>query len=254
MGIPTFAFLSDDLEILPPMPNILALDTSSDYCSVALYANGKLSSSSELAPRSHTQLLLPMAKQIVTNAGLQLSDLDAVAFGCGPGSFTGLRISAGVAQGLAYGLDCQIYPVSNLKAMALQSYKMSNKQYALVAIDARMNEVYWSFCQTKEVGGVIQVETLGEEHVSSPESLFLPDDLGVASVSGIGSGFEFFKRFPSAVQQKIVTTDAQARPKADEICLLALEMINQGETGSLVDAMPSYIRDKVTWKKLPGRE
>jgi len=236
------------------MSNILALDTSSDYCSVSLYANGELTSNSELAPRSHTQLLLPMAKKIVEDSGIQLKDLDAIAFGCGPGSFTGLRIAAGVAQGLAYGLACSIFPISNLKAMALQCYKQSGEQHVLVAFDARMNEVYWSICQIDISGQIPVVETYDGEHVSTPESVSLPDDIKVSHFACVGSGFDFLPRFPLAVQQRLKHVDANARPKAEEICELALNAIQQGASGDLVDAMPSYIRDKVTWQKLPGRE
>jgi tRNA threonylcarbamoyladenosine biosynthesis protein TsaB len=236
------------------MPNVLALDTSSDYCSVSLFSKGKLTSISELAPRSHTQLLLPMAKQIVENSGLKLKDLDAIAFGCGPGSFTGLRIAAGVAQGLAYGLGCSIFPISNLKAMALQCYKQSGEKNVLVAIDARMNEIYWSVCQVETSNKVAVVTTSGNEQVSTPELLFLPDDMNVSNLAGIGSGCEFLDRFPLEVQQKLGCIDANARPKAEEVCELALHAIEQGMAGELKDAMPSYVRDKVTWKKLPGRD
>lgn len=246
------------------MPNILALDTSSDYCSVSLYTNGHYYSHSELAPRSHTQLLLPMAKAIVDSHGLELNQLDAVAFGCGPGSFTGLRIAAGVAQGLAYGLGCSIYPVSNLKAMALQAYKKTGQKKVLVAIDARMNEVYWSVSQINTFEGHTSVATIGVEHVSTPESLVLADTVldeqkGAAAkkesegLVGIGSGFNFLTRLPLDVQQRISHIDASARPKADEVCELALHAYQQGQAGGLTEAMPSYIRDTVTWKKLPGR-
>jgi len=170
------------------MSNILALDTSSDYCSVSLYSKGEFTSSSELAPRSHTQLLLPMAKQIVEDSGIKLKDLDAISFGCGPGSFTGLRIAAGVAQGLAYGLGCSIFPISNLKAMALQCYKQSGEKNVLVALDARMNEVYWSVCQVGIQGNIAVVESCGGEHVSTPELLTLPN--GAADFAGVGSGFD----------------------------------------------------------------
>jgi len=236
------------------MSNILALDTSSDYCSVALYSQGKLSSKSELAPRSHTQLLLPMAKSIIENSAIELQDLDAIAFGCGPGSFTGLRIAAGVAQGLSYGLDCAIFPVSNLQAMALQRYRDKGEQEVLVAFDARMDEVYWSVCRVNEEGQSVSVATYGSEHVSAPEALFIPDECSRKSFVGVGSGFNFMDRFPVTVQQKMTDFDAEARPQAKAICELALSAMLQGASGKLADAMPSYIRDKVTWKKLPGRE
>jgi len=195
-----------------------------------------------------------MAKQIVENSALKLKDLDAIAFSCGPGSFTGLRIAAGVAQGLAYGLGCSIFPISNLKAMALQCYKQSGEKNILVALDARMNEVYWSVCQIDISGRIPVVETCNGEHVSTPESVTLPDEIKVSRFAGVGSGFNFLARFPLDVQQRMSCLDANARPKADEVCELALNAIQQGVSGDLVDAMPSYIRDKVTWQKLPGRE
>jgi len=236
------------------MPNVLALDTSSDYCSVSLYSKGKLTSTSELAPRSHTQLLLPMAKKVIENSSISLEDLDAVAFGCGPGSFTGLRIAAGVAQGLAYGLNCSILPISNLQAMALQHYRQHGKNNILVAFDARMGEVYWSACQVKVSDQNVAVVTCGGEHVSAPEAIFLPDELNDCDLVGVGSGFSFLDSFPSLIQQRVSEFDVNARPQAEAICELALSAMKQGITGTLADAVPSYIRDKVTWQKLPGRE
>jgi len=236
------------------MPNVLALDTSSDYCSVSLYSKGKLTSTSELAPRSHTQLLLPMAKKVIENSSISLEDLDAVAFGCGPGSFTGLRIAAGVAQGLAYGLNCSILPISNLQAMALQHYRQHGKNNILVAFDARMGEVYWSVCQVKVSDQMVAVDTCGNEQVSAPETLFLPDEFNGSDLVGVGSGFSFLESFPSLIQQRVSEFDVNARPQAEAICELALSAMKQGITGTLADAVPSYIRDKVTWQKLPGRE
>jgi len=252
------------------MPNILALDTSSDNCSVALYQSGELALACELAPRKHTQLILPMVQSILDEQGLALEALDAIAFGCGPGSFTGIRIAAGVAQGLAFGLDCSVYAISNLEAMALQSYREHGVKNVLVAIDARMNEVYWSLCSVQELESSdserdlsiknLSVSVLVGEHVSSPADVILSakdsNDLLATGddVVGIGSGFDFITDFPLEVQEGLRSFDAVARPKADTICELAVRKFENGEPGSLADAMPSYVRDTVTWKKLPGRE
>jgi len=238
------------------MPNILALDTSSDNCSVALYQNAELDLMCEPAPRKHTQLILPMVKSIVDKHHLALNQFDALAFGCGPGSFTGIRIAAGVAQGFAFGLDCPVYPISNLKAMALQCYREHGISKVLVAIDARMDEVYWSLCLVIESSDKtsLEVKTLLGEFVTKPELLELSDvDLSDGLI-GCGSGFEFFSRFPDSTQNALCSFDQNARPKADAICELALVEYQQGKNGDISSALPSYVRDTVTWKKLPGRE
>jgi len=238
------------------MPNILAVDTSSDNCSVALFLDTKLDLVCEPAPRKHTQLILPMVKSIVDKHQLELNQLDALAFGCGPGSFTGIRIAAGVAQGFAFGLDCPVYPVSNLKAMALQCYREHGISKVLVAIDARMDEVYWSLCLVSENSDKTSVEvtTLLGEFVTKPELLDLSGVDLDGDIIGTGSGFEFITRFPENIQKALCSYDKNARPKADAICELALADYQEGKDGAISDALPSYVRDTVTWKKLPGRE
>ena len=131
------------------MNNILALDSSTDACAVALSVNGVLTSRFEIATQSHTQRLLPMVEELLAEQRLALADLDALAFGRGPGSFTGLRICTGIIQGLAYGANLPVIPVSTLEAMALGFYRANPSMNAplLVALDARMDEVYWALYQ-----------------------------------------------------------------------------------------------------------
>lgn len=237
------------------MPNILALDTSSDNCSVALLHGDSLSMVCEPAPRSHTQLVLPMVKRVISEQATSMNDLQAIAFGCGPGSFTGIRIGTGVAQGLAYGLSCPIYPVSNIKALALQSYLEHKVSKVLVAIDARMDEVYWALCRVDVFGeSDYRVELETPETVTAPEQVLLDCGKDNEQVVGIGSGFDYVQRFPESLLVRMASFDASQRPKADTICLLAKDLIAQGEKGAIDDALPSYVRDTVTWKKLPGRE
>ena len=128
------------------MTRILALDTSGSACSVALWSDaGLLIGHEETAQRQHTQRLLPMIKSLLLEADVNLSSLDAIAYGRGPGSFTGIRIAAGVAQGLAFGIDCPVIPVSTLAALALRMYQPSETAQPAFAccLDARMGEVYW---------------------------------------------------------------------------------------------------------------
>lgn len=250
------------------MPNILSLDTSSDTCSVALSLNGQQFSESLVAPRQHAQLILPMVKSVLSQAGASTKDVDVVAFGCGPGSFTGLRIAAGIAQGLAFGADCKVLAVSNLRAQALQRHRLTQANKILVAIDARMDEVYWAAFDVFSEDEVLQLQCLSGEHVSAPENIAvdslldsqLPEAMNLPAVAhgswqGCGSGFGFVERFPDAWRNVLQSIDVEARPDAKDILELALADLLRGvEPCSPEDAAPTYIRDKVTWKKLPGRE
>jgi len=237
------------------MPNILALDTSSENCSVALYSSDKMSSDSEHAPRNHTQRILPMVKSIIADRGLTLEQIDAVAFGCGPGSFTGVRISTGVAQGLAFGLDCPVFPVSNLEALAVQSFRRTGAKNILVALDARMDEIYWGQFNIalSDSDDSIIVSTNSGEHVCGPESI----DLSVIDVEsdliGVGKGMAYLERFPTELQKNISAYHVEFEPDAEAICELAMNAFIRGDQGRISGAMPSYVRDTITWKKLPGR-
>lgn len=236
------------------MAKILALDTSSELCSVSLFVDGELYSKSELAPRQHAQLLLPMIQSLVADQRVALKDLDAIAFGRGPGSFTGLRIAAGVTQGLAYGLDCPVVPVSNLQALALQSYRETGYEKVLVAIDARMDEVYWSECVIAESDEGVLVETFGVEHVTKPEALCLSNQTDASDVSGVGSGFAVIERMTPAIKNGLSRVDVDWHPRAEEVALIAVRKLHEGKTCSAEQAAPVYIRDEITWKKLPGKE
>src|SRR5690606_35013648 len=136
------------------MAHILALDSATDACSVALYRDGEVTALFELAAKSHSRRLLPMVDELLQNAGCSLKDLDAIAFGRGPGSFTGLRICLGVVQGLAFGANLPVIPVSTLAAMAsgyLRECAGSGlPPPLLVALDARMEEIYWAIFEADE--------------------------------------------------------------------------------------------------------
>lgn len=147
---------------------ILALDTSTENCSVALLVGDKIFSRSEVSPRGHTTKVLPMVDEVLKEAGVTLNELDALAFGRGPGSFTGVRIGIGIAQGLAFGADLPMIGVSTLKAMAQAVYRRQGESYAACAIDARMSEVYWGRYQRQNSGDWLASD---EECVIPPSEL-----------------------------------------------------------------------------------
>src|SRR5690606_41346453 len=125
------------------MSCLLALDTATEACSVALLHEGRVLSRYEVAPRLHAQRLLPMVQEVLDEAGIAIAALDAIAFGRGPGAFTGVRIAIGVVQGLAFALDRPVLPVSNLAVLAQRAHRESGASQVAAAIDARMDEIYW---------------------------------------------------------------------------------------------------------------
>ncbi|MCW8941987.1 MAG: tRNA (adenosine(37)-N6)-threonylcarbamoyltransferase complex dimerization subunit type 1 TsaB, partial [Gammaproteobacteria bacterium] len=128
---------------------ILAIDTATEACSAALYIESEapdagITSEYQLAPREHSRLILKMIDRLLSQAGIAVAELDAIAFGRGPGSFMGLRIAAGVVQGIAFAHDIPVIPVSTLKTIAQRAYELTGSKNVLAAIDARMDEVYWA--------------------------------------------------------------------------------------------------------------
>lgn len=231
------------------MACILALDTSSEACSAAVIKDGKVTSVYAVVPRDHTRKIIPMIKQVLEESKTDTHQLDAIAFGRGPGSFTGLRIAAGITQGLAYGLDIKVIPVSTLEAMALEVASASKGEcsHVVTAIDARMDEVYWG---AFDVSGE-KVIALQDEQVCKPEMASLSE---TKPFSGVGTGCVFLSRMPDAVQNCVTVTDDTLLAKAEFIARIAVSKYAEGEMVPADQAIPVYLRDTVTWKKLPGRE
>lgn len=230
--------------------NLLAIDTSTDACSVALLCGGELSGHCRVEPRGHTRLIMPMVRQLLAEQGLAMADLDALAFAAGPGSFTGLRIATGVIQGLAWGLDIPVVPVSSLQAVALalaESNEASEGDGMAVAFDARMDEVYWGCFQ--RVDGL--PELLAPERVCPPEQVSLPE--GCSRWLAGGSGWRYADRMPDSVTGLVSSPDPALAPDARFVARLAAVAWQQGKAVPAAQAQPVYLRDEVTWKKLPGR-
>ncbi|NMT64178.1 tRNA (adenosine(37)-N6)-threonylcarbamoyltransferase complex dimerization subunit type 1 TsaB [Marinobacter orientalis] len=229
---------------------LLAMDTSSEGCSAALLIDGSISERFELAPRAHTRLLMPMIRDLLAEQGMVPAELDALAFACGPGSFTGLRIATGVVQGLAYGLDVPVIPVSSLSAVAadgIARFSLSEGEGIAVAFDARMGEIYWG-CFVCRAG---QPELIGDEQVCVPESLTLAS--GISSWFGVGQGWGLRDGFPANVTGAMKKIDDSLVPRASRVAELAGLALREGTGVSAAQAQPVYIRDEVAWKKLPGR-
>lgn len=222
------------------MTTLLALDTATEACSVALLHDGKVLSHYEVIPRLHAQRLLPMIKAIMAEAGLGMSALDAIAFGRGPGAFTGVRIAIGVVQGLAFGLERPVLPVSNLAGLAQRALREHDAHQVAAAIDARMDEVYWG-CY-REVAG--EMRLFGAEAVLPPEQVALPSDAS-GNWFGAGTGWGYAERLPV----KVVAHDASMLPHAQDLLSLATFAWQRGEAIIADDAQPVYLRDKVATPK-----
>ena len=222
------------------MTTLLALDTATEACSVALLHDGKVLSHYEVIPRLHAQRLLPMIKTLMADAGLGMSALDAIAFGRGPGAFTGVRIAIGVVQGLAFALDRPVLPVSNLAALAQRAWREQGALQVASAIDARMDEVYWG-CYGEVAG---EMRLIGAEAVMPPEQASLPAG-AQGEWFGSGTGWGYAERIPVQVSGR----DASLLPHAQDLLTLAGFAWQRGEALKADDAQPVYLRDKVATPK-----
>ena len=227
------------------MTRILAIDTATEACSVALWQDGEVLSRYQVAPRGHTDLILPMVAELLAEGELTLNQLNALAFGRGPGSFTGVRITLGVAQGLAFGADLPLLGVSNLQALAQGAYRLSGTQQVLSAIDARMGEIYVGGYALEQ--GVMVIREA--ERVIAPGA-FLAEAAHHHWASGVGSGFVTYAELAERVDR---VCDGLPYPEARDLLPQALALWQAGLGVSAAEAQPVYLRDKVTWQKLPGR-
>lgn len=216
---------------------ILALETATEACSAALYLDGETLERFEIAPRQHAQRILPMLEELLTEAGLALKALDALAFGRGPGAFTCLRIAAGVVQGLALGANLPVVPVSTLAALALEVFYGSDAEYALAALDARMGEVYWGIYRR---GGCPVIP----ESIIAPESVVFPD--AVKGI-GIGPGWEVYGEVlrRRLGEERLLAIWPKRLPRASAVARLAGEMFARGEMVAAEQALPIYLRERV---------
>lgn len=225
---------------------LLALDTSTEACSVALQYGNELLTLDEVCPQQHSKRVLPMVQQLLSQAGLSLNQLDGIVFGRGPGSFTGVRIGVGVTQGLAFGADLPVYGVSTLAAMAQAAQRLHGATQVIAAIDARMAEVYIGRFALQH--GVMQAVT--EELALKPTALSAFNLTG--EIYGVGTGWQTYANELLAKQQAIIAADI-LYPSAQDMLTLALPAWAEGQFVAAELAEPVYVRDEVTWQKLPGK-
>ncbi|BDX06061.1 tRNA (adenosine(37)-N6)-threonylcarbamoyltransferase complex dimerization subunit type 1 TsaB [Planctobacterium marinum] len=226
--------------------NILVIDTATEACSVALQSEHGVISRFEVCPQEHSRKLLPMVQEVLCEADLQLTQLDVLGVGAGPGSFTGVRIAMGMVQGLSFGAGLPIVKVSTLQAMAQQCHANSGSQSVISLIDARMSEVYFGHYQLDE-NGLMQLQN--QELVISPEALVDGPLSQASEFAGAGTGWKAYEQFSTFAPQDISVT----YPDARWMLPMAKYQWQQGHTFEAAKIEPTYLRDKVTWKKLPGR-
>lgn len=224
--------------------NLLALETATEACSAALLVNGDIRQRYEIAPREHAKKILVMIDELMAEAQLKPTQLDAIAFGRGPGSFIGVRIAAGVTQGIAFSADLPVVPVSTLAAIA----QGSGHDHVLVAIDARMDEIYWGqYERSAEKSGILVA--------TDNERLLKPDQAELSAHSdhdtdwiGTGTGWQAYHAQLSSRFPKVTISTRHLYPSARSIAELAINDINQGLTVAADKAVPVYLRDKVANK------
>lgn len=229
---------------------ILAIDTATEACSAALWNDGAVSAHFELCPREHTQRILPMVQDILTAGDARLTNLDALAFGRGPGSFTGVRIGIGIAQGLALGAGLPMIGVSTLMTMAQGAWRKTGATRVLAAIDARMGEVYWAEYQ-RDASGIWHGEET--EAVLKPEAVNARLKQLDGQWATVGTGWQAWPDM--ALNTPVQLLDGEVTlPAAEDMLPAACQLLAQGKTVAVEHAEPIYLRNEVAWKKLPGRE
>ncbi len=213
---------------------LLAFETATEACSVALWIDGDVRERFELAPRRHAELSLPWADELLAEAGIAKAQLDAIAVGRGPGAFTGVRLAIALAQGIALALDRPVVPVSTLAALAMQA----SGTRVLAAIDARMGEVYLGAFQC-EGGDSIAV---GTEVVAKPQAVAMPE----GEWEGVGTGFAASDgALRIHLQWHLQAIDAGALPHAADVARLAVLAFARGEAVAPERAVPAYLRNDV---------
>jgi len=218
------------------MSTILAIETSSELASCALLRGDAVLSRESSGVRTHSQSILPMVQELLAEAGLSLADCDAIAYGSGPGSFTGVRTACGIAQGLAYGAGLPVVPVVTLDAMALACHQQHGATTILSVLDARMGEVYWAQYDYRD-----GLQTILPPALSAPAGVAPQGD-----VKACGNGFSAYAAeladLPGAAE-----ADAAIMPHAVQIAQLARTAFAAGHFVKAADAQPLYLRNKIAY-------
>ena len=230
------------------MTGVLAIDTATDACSIALWRDGQVEELHEITPRQHNQRLFTMLRELLPDGLLAGNGIDAIAYGSGPGSFTGLRIAASAVQGLAFAADIPAVAVSTLACQAQTALRQGLAQEGdrvFSALDARINEIYYACF--KIVNG--QPESVGEAKACAPADVRL--DSIEQTLVAVGSGCQFVEQFPEIVREQIPALYPQLLPHAQDLVPLALASLRTGRSQAAAEVQPVYVRDEINWKKIP---
>ena len=219
---------------------LLAIDTATESCTAALLIDDDIRERYEVAPRGHAGLILPMVDSLLAEAGLVATDLDGLVLGHGPGSFTGVRIGAGVVQGIAFAADLPVAPVSTLAGMAQGAVRTLGARSVLVAIDARMQEVYWGCYQ---LGTQALVQAVCTECVLAPDTVTAP---AAGTWVGVGSGWgPYAAQLEAALGKRPAEIVSRFYPHAQDLALLGAQVMREGRGVAPDRALPVYLRDRV---------
>ena len=224
--------------------NLLAIDTSSQYSAIGLQIGESRIENVSLSGRSHSRDILPNIMKLVQEAGAKLSDLDAIVFGKGPGSFTGLRITVGVVQGLGFGLQIPVIPVSTLACLAQGEFRESGSSSILVALSARQQEVYFGAYRIEDkIPFLIGLEAVVEASVIPVQES--------RDWVGVGDGWSLVKQIESAIGTSVSHVNLEVCPKPEDLLDIGLVKLARGETIAAMEAAPEYLREQVA--KVPSR-
>ncbi len=221
---------------------ILAVDAATEACSAALLRDGAVTELYEVIGRGHAGRLLPMADELLNDAGVAVGELDAVAFGRGPGGFTGLRIAAGVAQGLAAGSNRPVLPVSSLAAVAAAAARLSGSTRVLVCMDARMGQVYWA---AYDCSGEVPV-AVTDERLADPEAVAAPES---DSWFGAGHGLSAYPVIVERLAMQLSGFDDRLLPRASDIARIAAVELSAGKGLDAARGLPVYLRNDVVHRR-----
>jgi tRNA threonylcarbamoyladenosine biosynthesis protein TsaB len=222
---------------------ILALDTATQACSTALVTADSAITRELLTERGHAAHILPMVDAVLGQAGIALAEVGALAFGRGPGAFTGVRLAASVAQGLAFAAQLPVVPVSDLAALAQRAFDEDQElDHVLACSDARMQELYWA-CFDRSAAGLATL--VGAEHVSGVGGVELPGSWR-GRIGGAGQGFRIYPELQISLKTSLAAVREDILPRALEIARLAWPAALAGLTVGAQEAVPVYVRDNVT--------
>lgn len=228
------------------MPGILAIETSSDACSVATLHHDTLREKHVVEPRKHNQLIFSLLRELIEPGELNVENYAAIAYGVGPGSFTGLRIAASAVQGLTYASGIPAIGISTLAAVAQRALReriVATGDFVCAVTDAKIGEVYAALFRFDN--GVATLEA--GPWATKPENLDVPAS---CSVHIVGDGAGDFDAFPGSLRDRTVSVSPHVLPTARDVAHLASQALERGEIQAAYDVQPVYVRDEISWKKL----